>query len=157
MVNSTYKRKGLGYSQDAHESPWGGNEHEAVSDSHLSNHEPERGWQYLGTILESGKTRTSRASTRIAGTGSTNQLQQRLDNANRHFKRKAAEVFGDPDAIRLLAKLYKSVNLEIDELDTCQQGIALAKLTAANFCEIGAKVIYITEAGQKFIEAINNE
>ena len=88
---------------------------------------------------------------------STTQLQQRLDNANRHFKRKAAEVFSDPDAIRLLAKLYKSVNLEIDEFDTYRQGIALAKLTAANFCEIGAKVIYITEAGQKFIEAINKE
>ena len=88
---------------------------------------------------------------------STTQLQQRLDNANRHFKRKAAEVFSDPDAIRLLAKLYKSVNLEIDEFDTRQQGITLAKLTAANFCEIGAKVIYITEAGQKFIEAINKE
>ena len=66
-------------------------------------------------------------------------------------------MFSDADAIRLLAKLYKSINLDIDDFDSCQQGIALSKLTAANFCEIGAKVIYITEAGQKFIEALNSE
>ena len=84
-------------------------------------------------------------------------LQQRLNNANRHFKRKAAEVFSDADAIRLLAELYESINLDTEEFDTCQHGIALAKLTAANFCEIGADVIYITEAGQRFIEALNRE
>lgn len=85
------------------------------------------------------------------------QIQQRLDNANRHFKRKAAEVFSDKDAIRLLAELYESTNLSIEDFDSYRQGIALAKLTAANFCEIGAKYIYITEAGQRFTEALNRE
>ena len=88
---------------------------------------------------------------------STARLQHRLDNANRHFKWKAAEVFGDEDAIRLLARLYQSINIELEEFDTCQHGMALAKLTAANFCEIGAEVIYITEAGQRFVEALNRE
>ena len=85
------------------------------------------------------------------------RLRQRLDNANRHFERKAAEVLGDKDAVRLLATLYDSINIGIDEFDSCQRGIALAKLTAANFCEIGAKYIYISEAGQRFIEALNKE
>ena len=88
---------------------------------------------------------------------STDELRRRLDNANRHFRRKAASVLGDEDAVRLLAELYQSFNLDIEEFDTCQQGIALAKLTAANFCEVGAKVIYITEAGQSFIEALHRE
>ena len=32
----------------------------------------------------------------------------------------------------------------------------MAKLTAANFCEVGANVIYITESGQRFIASIQN-
>ncbi len=90
-------------------------------------------------------------------TESAESLRHRLDNANRHFRRKAAAVLGDEDAVRLLAELYQSFNLDIEEFDTCQWGITLAKLTAANFCEIGAKVIYITEAGQSFIEALHRE
>ena len=85
------------------------------------------------------------------------RLKQRLENANRHFEKKAAEVFSDKEAIRLLATLYESVNIEHDEFDACQLGLALAKLTAANFCEIGAKYIYISDAGQRFIEALNRE
>ena len=88
---------------------------------------------------------------------SAKELRQRLDNANRHFRRKAAAVLGDEDAVRLLAELYQSFNLDIEEFDTYRQGIALAKLTAANFCEVGVKVIYITEAGQSFIEALHRE
>ena len=93
--------------------------------------------------------------TEATGNASTEELRQRLDNANRHFRRKAAAVLGDEDAVRLLAELYQSFNLDIEEFDTCQQGIALAKLTAANFCEVGSKVIYITKAGQRFIEALH--
>ena len=88
---------------------------------------------------------------------STESLRQRLANVNNHFRRMAAVVLGDEDAVRLLAELYQSFNLDIEDLDTCQQGIALAKLTAANFCEVGVKVIYITEAGQSFIEALHKE
>ena len=84
-------------------------------------------------------------------------VQQRLDNANRHFRRKAADVLADEDAVRLLADMYQSVNIALDELDACEYSVALARLTAANFCEIGARVIYITEAGQRFIEALDNE
>lgn len=84
-------------------------------------------------------------------------LRQRLDNANNHFRKKAAEVFGDGDAVRLLARLYQAVIVDIADFDACKDGVSLAKLTAANFCEIGAKSIYITEAGQNFIDAINSD
>ena len=84
-------------------------------------------------------------------------LRQRLDNANNHFRKKAAEVFGDDDAVHLLARLYQAVAVNIADFDACKDGIVLAKLTAANFCEIGAKSIYITEAGQNFIDAINSD
>ena len=84
-------------------------------------------------------------------------LRQRLDNANNHFRKKAAEVFGDDDAVHLLARLYQAVVVNTADFDACKDGIALAKLTAANFCEIGAKSIYITEAGQNFIDAINSD
>ena len=82
----------------------------------------------------------------------TEELRQRLNMANNHFRWKAAEVFGDEDAVRLLAELYQRSTIKLAEFDTGRQGIALARLTAANFCEVGAKIIYITEAGQRFIE-----
>ena len=84
-------------------------------------------------------------------------IQQRLDNANRHFRRKAAEVLADEDAVCLLADMYESINIVFDDFDACEHGVALARLAAANFCEIGARGIYITEAGQRFIEALNRE
>ena len=87
----------------------------------------------------------------------TKTLRQRLDNANNHFRKKAAEVFGDGDAVRLLARLYQAVTVDIADFDARKDGVSLAKLTAANFCEIGAKSIYITEAGQNFIDAINSD
>ena len=88
---------------------------------------------------------------------SADELRHRLDNANRHFRRKAAAVLADEIAVRLLAELYESFNLDLEEFDACKHGVALAKLTAANFSEVGPKVIYITEAGQGFIEALNKE
>ena len=88
---------------------------------------------------------------------STENLRHRLDNANRHFRRKASAVLADEVTVRLLAELYQSFNIDLEEFDACEYGVALAKLTAANFCEVGAKVIYITEAGQGFIEALNKE
>ena len=65
-------------------------------------------------------------------------------------------MFGDEDAVRLLARLYQTVIVDIADFDACKDGVSLAKLTAANFCEIGAKSIYITEAGQNFIDALNS-
>ena len=84
-------------------------------------------------------------------------MRQRLANANNHLRKKAAAVFGDDDAVRLLARLYHALVVDIADFDAGKDGIALAKLTAANFCEIGAKSIYITEAGQRFIDAINSD
>ena len=84
-------------------------------------------------------------------------VRERLKNANNHFRRKAAEVLGDEEAVLLLANLYRNSNIQLEDFDACRDGIALARLTAANFCEIGARVIYITEAGQGFIESIDQE
>lgn len=93
----------------------------------------------------------------IHAADSVETLRQRLNNANNHFRKKAAAVFGDDDAVRLLARLYQAAVVDIVDFDACEDGIALAKLTAANFCEIGAKSIYITEAGQNFIDAVNSD
>ena len=94
--------------------------------------------------------------TESTANASTEELRQRLDNANDYFKRKATEVVSDEAALRLLATLYEAVVVDISEFDPCQDGLSLAKLTAANFCEIGSKVIYITESGQRFIDSIRD-
>ena len=91
----------------------------------------------------------------LATDNSVETLQHRLDNANALFRRKAAEVFNDEDSVRLLARLYQAVVIDIVDFDSGKDGIALAKLTAANFCEIGSKVIYITPAGLNFIDSIH--
>lgn len=83
-------------------------------------------------------------------------LQQRLDNANAYFRRMAAAVFADDVALRLLAVLCQDGVIDLADFDSCEHGIPLAKLTAANFCEVGASVIYITESGQRFIKSIWN-
>ena len=83
-------------------------------------------------------------------------LQQRLDWTNQQFHRKASEVLIDESALHLLADLYKDVVLKFEEFDLGRDSLSLAKLTAAHFCEVGAKVIYITEAGQRFIDSIRN-
>ncbi len=85
---------------------------------------------------------------------STEGLRQRLANANDYFRRKASAVVSDEAALRLLAGMYQDTVVEISDFDSCEDGIPMAKLTAANFCEIGENVIYITEAGQRAIEAI---
>ena len=82
----------------------------------------------------------------------TEELRQRLNNANTYFKRMAADVFGDEDSVRLLAELYQKTAIRLSEFDSGRQGIALSRLAAAHFCEVGANLIYITEAGQRFIE-----
>ena len=42
------------------------------------------------------------------------------------------------------------------DFDVAQDGIALARPAAANFAEIGATVVYITDAGRRFIQYIEN-
>ena len=87
-------------------------------------------------------------------TNSTENLRHRLANANDYFRRKASEVFNDQAALDLLKALYQDVVVDIAAFDVCESGLPLARLTAANFCEVGAKVIYITEAGQRFIDTL---
>ncbi len=81
-------------------------------------------------------------------------LRQRLDNANNHFRRKAAEVLGDEDAVSLLSALYQNASMQISELNVCKLDIPLARLSAADFCEISTNLIYITESGKDFIESV---
>ena len=88
------------------------------------------------------------------GSVSIKTLRQRLDNANDHFRRKASEVFNDEAAMRLLTAMYRDVVVEVSDFDSGLNGLAMARLTAANFCEIGANVIYITDAGQRFMNSI---
>ncbi len=97
-------------------------------------------------------TESRRRATRTSS--NTKNLQQRLANANDYFRRKASEVFNDNASLKLLEGMYQDVVVEISEFDACEHGLALAKLTAASFCEVGANVIYITEAGQRFIDSI---
>ena len=85
---------------------------------------------------------------------SMSNLRFRLDRANRHFRQKAAAVLRDKNAVLLLAALYKQSNMRAEEFDTCAHGISLAKLAAADFCDIGSESIYITIAGREFIESI---
>lgn len=87
-------------------------------------------------------------------TNPAENLRRRLDNVNNHFRRNAGAVFNDEAALMLLARMYRDFVVQIADFDSGKNGIPLAKLTAANFCEIGENVIYITEAGQKFIASI---
>ena len=102
-----------------------------------------------------GFLRLWRASNRRTEAVITNRdLRQRLDSVNTYFGRKADEVFIDESALNLLAALYDKIVVPTSEVDVGTQGAALARLTAANFCEVGANVIYITEAGQLFVDSI---
>ena len=85
---------------------------------------------------------------------SAQELQYRLDNANDYFRRKATEVLNDAVALQLLVTLYESSVVEIADMDWCEYGIPLAKLTAASFCQIGNTVIYITDSGYRFVDSI---
>lgn len=89
-------------------------------------------------------------------TTTSEDLRQRLANANDYFHRKATEVFNDESALDLLVTMHQDIVVDISTFDLCENGLPLAKLTAANFCEVGARVIYITEAGQQFIESLRS-
>jgi hypothetical protein len=101
--------------------------------------------------------RTHHVSRRGPAVNASESIRQRLANANDYFHRKATEVFNDESALELLVKMYQDVVWDITDFDACQNGIALAKLTAANFAEVGANVIYITEAGQRFIDSVREQ
>ena len=98
--------------------------------------------------------RFRREPRQVATENSPVSTRQRLAIANDYFHRKATEVFNDKSALQLLEKMRRDVVWDIADFDACQYGITLAKLTAANFAEVGAKVIYITEAGQRFMKSV---
>ena len=78
----------------------------------------------------------------------------RLDDLKQHLRRKAAAVVNDDAALSLLASMYSKRVVETAAFDFCQDGRALAKLTAAHFCEIGANTVYITYRGQRFMDVL---
>ena len=95
-------------------------------------------------------------SRRRPSMSSSENLRHRLENANSYFRRKASAVFNDQAALTLLESLYEDVVVDISDFDACENGVSLAKLTAANFCEVGANVIHITDAGQRFIGSLRD-
>ena len=91
---------------------------------------------------------------RAESTDGDQNIRRRLSHANAYFARKADEVFIDELSLKLLATLYEQIVVPASELDVGSHGASLARLAAANFCEIGANVIYITEAGQQFVDSV---
>lgn len=85
----------------------------------------------------------------------THNLQTRLENANSFFHRKAAEVLTDELAVEFLAELFEKKSINIEEVDLTRYAIAVSRVAAANFCEVGAGIIWITDAGWRFIDAID--
>ena len=128
-----------------------------ISHVDLLGHVVSRRYQGLARAYAEGFLGIRQSRPHPKAVESDESLRRRLSNANNHFRRKAAEVLGHEDAVLLLANLYQQSNVKLEDLDVCQRGVALAKLAAANFCEIGANVIYITEAGQGFIESIDRK
>ena len=98
--------------------------------------------------------RTVRPTIRRNIPDSLSNLRIRLDKANEHFRRRAAAVLRDKDAVLLLAGLYEQSSVRLEEFDTCNSGVPLAKLAAAGFCDIGSESIYVTMTGREFIESI---
>ena len=98
-----------------------------------------------------GSTSSEQASDQVPDTG------KRLDRANRHFRLKASAVFNDPDALDLLTRMNTQILVETSDFDFCNDGRSLAKLTAANFCDVGANGIFITDRGRRFIAKLYAE
>ena len=84
-------------------------------------------------------------------------LQNRLEEVNRHFRRKIAAVVNDDAAVRLLASMYQDVVVETSDFNFSRDGRSLAKLTAAHFCEVGANGVYITDQGRRFVASLGIE
>ena len=85
------------------------------------------------------------------------ELEQRLANANAHFRRKAWEVVADDLAMSMLADLHADLVVDIAALNLTDQSLALAKLAAAGFVEIGASVVSITDAGHTSFQSVEEK
>lgn len=82
------------------------------------------------------------------------QLQRRLDRAEGYFRRKAAEIITDDTALGFLDTLHAAAEVDLAVFGVSERGLALAKLTAAGFVEIGDTVAYITEAGKRYVDEL---
>lgn len=123
----------------------------------VSSHPEQKDWEQTVTNENWGRALNDwyLLGIRVAESPRTSDaLRQRLANANDYFRRKASEVYTDQEALDLLSALYQQVVVDISKFDACSQGISLSKLTAANFCEVGAKTVFITEAGQRFVDTL---
>ena len=89
-----------------------------------------------------------------AAHNATRDLQRRLEIANAYFRRKATEVLTDDTALGMMAVLYQDGLIDIAKLNEGQLAIALAKITAAGFCEIGVHAICITQSGERFVGSL---
>ena len=99
---------------------------------------------------------SSRAAVIFTG-GRTAELEQRLASLGAYLSRKAGAVFGDDDSLSMLATLNEALTVKLDEFGVSARGLTLAKLTAAGFVDIGANVVSITPAGERFIVAIEEK
>ena len=107
--------------------------------------------------MHSGEANVYPSGTAFRTAKDETDLRNRLDNVNAYYRRKAADVVMDKSAVRLLANLYQTTTIELPDLDTCNDGIALAKLAATKFCEIGPRAVQITETGIDFIDSIRKK
>ena len=120
-------------------------------------HPEQIGWEQVADTERWGRALQGWYLSGIRSTESSRSsenLRVRLANANDYFRRKASEVYNDQEALDLLKTIHQDVVVDISNFDACSHGIPLSKLTAANFCEIGAKVIFITDAGRNFISSL---
>ena len=83
-------------------------------------------------------------------------LRSKLNRVIRYFKRKTAAVLNDEDALQLLSELHESKLIEKKDIDPSKHCFPLSKLTAANLCEIGSNIVYITPNGKRLIDSIDN-
>lgn len=121
---------------------------------HWRKHGELRAQEWLTKALAVQEQRRAAVASSPSVDEPTHSLQQRLDNVNAHFRRRAAAVLTDDAARGLLDILYQDGVFDLADFNAGEHGVPLAKLTAANFCEIGANAICITDAGQRFVMSI---
>ena len=82
------------------------------------------------------------------------QIARQEARLERLLARNAPDVLADDTALNLLDALSESDVVDLKSLGVSDRGLALAKLTAAGFAKIGSDGVAITEAGQRYVEAL---
>ena len=82
---------------------------------------------------------------------------KRLRQVNQYFKIKAGDVLSDESCVKFLANLYQANAMAYEEIDINEKSLALAKLAAAGFAELGELKFQITESGCRFIDSLTTE